>query len=263
MDNYTKATYPKSRLATFDVGKIGSQKHNITGFIEVDVTKARDIIKKKIKAGENISLLSWLIKVISKTISENKYIHSINYRKRSQIIFNDIDISLPIEKVVNGKKVPLAMLIKSVNKKTIGEIYNEINSSKNKEVKSEKDYVLSDNSKRVLTSVFFNLPQFLRLLVWKHLLKNPFRIKENLGTALITNVGLSSNVPGWILPKSIHNLCFAVGSIVKKPWIVNNKIEIREIMHLTILFDHDVVDGSPAVIFTNNLVKNIELAKEL
>lgn len=49
----------------------------------------------------------------------------------------------------------------------------------------------------------------------------------------------------------------------KKPWVHENRIEIREILNLTILFDHDGVDGSPAARFTDRLVKNIEGAVEL
>lgn len=262
MKDYTETSYPKSRLATFDVGTLGRKKHHITGFIEVDITKARKEIKKRIKSGDKISLLSWLIKVIGRTISENRYIHSINYKKRSQIVFNNVDISLPVERVVDGKKVPLAMLIKEVNNKSIEDIYCEINIAKNNIVRDEKDYVLSKSNK-FLTSLFFNFPQPLRLLVWKYILRSPFRIKKNMGTALVTTVGLMGNLSGWILPETIHNLSFALGSVTKKPWVVNNEIQIRTILHLTILFDHDVVDGSPAAVFTEKLIKYIESAEEL
>ena len=263
MEKFKTITYPKSRIATFDIGKIGSKKHHITGFLEIDVTLARRKIKKKLKSGEHISITSWLIKVIGKTIDDNKYIHAINYQKRSQIVFDDIDISLPIEKIVNGVKVPLATIIRNVNKKSIVEINNEIQEARRKNIKKEKDFVLVKRKSEFLTSLFFNLPQYLRLMIWKYILKNPFRVKDNMGTAIITNIGMLGNCPGWILPKSIHNLCFGLGSIVKKPWVIKNEIKIREILHLTVIFDHDVIDGSPAAIFVDNLVRNIEIAAEL
>ena len=31
---------------------------------------------------------------------------------------------------------------------------------------------------------------------------------------------------------------------VKKPSVIEDKIEIREILHATILFDHDIIDGA-------------------
>jgi pyruvate/2-oxoglutarate dehydrogenase complex dihydrolipoamide acyltransferase (E2) component len=84
-----------------------------------------------------------------------------------------------------------------------------------------------------------------------------------MGTAIITSSGMVGRFHGWIIPKSIHNLAFAIGSIVKKPWVVENEIQIRDILNLTILFDHDVVDGVPAARFTAQLVKNIEKSRHL
>lgn len=263
MKEYYTTTFPKSRVATFDVGKIGRRKHHITGFLEVDITKAKGLIKEKIKSGEEISFTSWVIKVIAKSISDNKYIQAINYKKRSQVVFNNVDISVPVEKIVNGERVPLALLIKEVDTKSISEIYTVIHSAKGKEISNSADFVLNSRKHNFLTTLFFNLPQFIRLIIWKIILISPFKIKENMGTVMVTNIGSLGNIPGWILPKSIHNLCFGIGSVSRKPWVINNKIEIRNILHLTVLFDHDAVDGSPAAIFTERLVRNMERAVEL
>lgn len=260
MPDYEVYQYPKSRLATFDVGKIGSKKHHIAGFLEVDVTLAREKISQQLKSGARISFTSWMLKVIAATIAENKNVHAVNSKNRTQIAFNDVDISLPIEKIVDGNRVPLATVIRNVNKKSIEEIYNEIHQAKSQKINSEKDYVLEKRTSRNLNTIFFNMPQWLRMLVWKILLMNPFGRKKNMGTVIVTGIKMTGNTQGWILPKSIHNLCFGIGSINKKPWIHNNKIEVREIFHLTILFDHDVIDGAPAARFTNKLVSNIEQA---
>ena len=34
---------------------------------------------------------------------------------------------------------------------------------------------------------------------------------------------------------------FSIGAITKKPSVIEDKIEIREILHTTILFDHDII----------------------
>jgi len=53
MLKYTTQTFPKSRIATIDISKIGKKKHHITALIEIDVTasrvKLRSIKKKIIK----------------------------------------------------------------------------------------------------------------------------------------------------------------------------------------------------------------------
>ena len=79
-----------------------------------------------------------------------------------------------------------------------------------------------------------------------------------MGTAMVTSVGSVGRIPGWVIPKSMHDLCFALGSVIKKPWVVDDRIEIRDILHLTVLFNHDAVDGGPATRFIAQLVKHIE-----
>jgi pyruvate/2-oxoglutarate dehydrogenase complex dihydrolipoamide acyltransferase (E2) component len=65
------------------------------------------------------------------------------------------------------------------------------------------------------------------------------------------------NVSGWFIPVSIHPICFGISSVVKKPAVIDDKIEIREILNMTILLDHDVFDGAPMARFINDLSKNI------
>lgn len=263
MNTFEIHEFPKSRVATIDVGKIGRKKHHIIALLEIDVTTAKEKIQAQLRSGRNIGFTAWLIKVIGTTIETHKYIHSINYKGRKQIIFNDIDIAIPIEKEVDGIKVPLVTVIREVNKKSIEKINAEIKQAKSKKVNSAIDYVLNNESKKHENKLFFNLPQFMRMIIWKFILISPFTKKKNMGTVIVSNMGMSGKFPGWIIPKSIHNLCFGIGTIIKKPWINNNAIAIREIMHLTILFDHDAVDGSPAARFTDALVRNIENAIEL
>jgi pyruvate/2-oxoglutarate dehydrogenase complex dihydrolipoamide acyltransferase (E2) component len=49
-----------------------------------------------------------------------------------------------------------------------------------------------------------------------------------------------------------------VGSIAWKPAVVEDRIEPRQILNLTLTFDHDVIDGAPAARFTRRLVELIE-----
>ena len=61
----------------------------------------------------------------------------------------------------------------------------------------------------------------------------------------------------------MHNLGVTVGGIAQKPGVYEGEITIREYLHLTISFNHDVVDGAPAARFTQGLVEMIERAAVL
>ena len=75
----------------------------------------------------------------------------------------------------------------------------------------------------------------------------------------ITSVGMfGGGHSGWGLTPTPQSLGLVVGGITWKPAVVNGGIESREILNLTIMFDHDVVDGAPATRFTRCLVELIE-----
>lgn len=49
-----------------------------------------------------------------------------------------------------------------------------------------------------------------------------------------------------------------LGGIAEKPVVVDGKIEIREMLSVTVSFDHDIVDGAPAARFTSQLKSLVE-----
>ncbi|HAG09730.1 MAG TPA: hypothetical protein DCK87_09280, partial [Desulfotomaculum sp.] len=103
-NKYIIKNFPSSRQATIDVGYIGLRKHHIKALIELDVTRARELIKNyRNQKKEEISFTAWILKCISQAIVENKSVHAIRKGKNKLIIFDDLDISIVVEKEVNGE----------------------------------------------------------------------------------------------------------------------------------------------------------------
>ncbi|NBK25670.1 MAG: pyruvate dehydrogenase, partial [Spirochaetia bacterium] len=48
------------------------------------------------------------------------------------------------------------------------------------------------------------------------------------------------------------------GSTFRKPVVVDNAVHIREIMHISVSFNHDLVDGAPAARFLNGFRDYVE-----
>src|SRR6266540_298604 len=63
---------------------------------------------------------------------------------------------------------------------------------------------------------------------------------------------------GWGIAPTMHPLDLIVGSTAWKPAVVEGRIEPRESLNLTLVFDHDVIDGAPAARFARRLVELIE-----
>jgi len=255
---YDIEKFPESRIATFDIGRVGMQKHHIKAFVEIDVTDARKMLREKKKTMPELSFNSWLIKCIGAAASENPHIHAMRKGRRSLVLFKDVDISIVIEKEVQGKKVPLPYVIRRTNEKSISEICREIKTGCDQAVENEGNYVLGENKQASFMKLYYLMPGFLRRLIWQIITGNPFIANKTMGSIAVTNVGMMGKINGWVLPVSVHPLCFAVGSIIKKPGVVDDKIEVREYLYLTVLADHDVIDGAPAVRIISKLSKMIE-----
>ena len=254
---YKIETFPLSRIATIDIGIASLKKHYVKALIELDVTEARKMIKKK-KLSEKISFNSWLIKCISHSVEECTQIHGIRKGKRKVVTFDDIDISIIIEREIQGKKLPLPYVIRKTNEKSISDIYNEIRNGQKQPIKGEGDNILGEKKNNFLMKFYYIMPGFIRRIVWKHIIRSPFLTKQNMGTVCITSVGMMGKINGWVIPTSVHPLCFAIGSIVNKPGVVDDRIEIREYLYITVLVDHDVIDGAPAVRVLSKLTKMVE-----
>ena len=79
------------------------------------------------------------------------------------------------------------------------------------------------------------------------------------GTVGITSVGMfGGGHSGWGVTPSAQNLSLVVGGAAWKPLVIEGEVEPREILNLTVAFNHDVIDGAPATRFTRRLVELIE-----
>lgn len=58
-------------------------------------------------------------------------------------------------------------------------------------------------------------------------------------------------------------LMVTVGGIVRRPALVDGRLVERELLPLTLSFDHAVVDGAPAAPFTITLRRLFETAEAL
>ena len=247
---------PKSRIATFDTFSIGLQKHHVSAMLEFDVTDSRKKLKALRRGGINVSFNAWLIKIISTIVQKYPEASAYIYNKKKLIIFNDINVSILVEKKIGESKVPIPLVIEKTNSKSAFDITLEIENAKNQDL-SDNDIVLRKKSS-LSENLYYRLPGFLRRTVWKIMLGKPKFAYRKMGNVVITSVGMMGQINGWFIHRSVHPLSFGIGSVLKKAVVIGNEIRIREILNMTILVDHDVVDGAPMVRFLNDLTKYIE-----
>jgi pyruvate/2-oxoglutarate dehydrogenase complex dihydrolipoamide acyltransferase (E2) component len=200
-----------------------------------------------------------MTKTIGRCIADHKLVHALRFHKRSVIAFKDVDISIMVEREIDGVPVPLPLLVKSAESKSAEEIDAEIRAAISQPIHDERDFVLGRHEiPKLFFKLYYMLPHPVRAFIIKRLTANPFRTKALSGTVTVTTVsGVGRS--GWIIPtRSWHNAIFALGTVSRKPWVVNGAVRIREILNMTVVLNHDVIDGNPARMFVQDLVKRIE-----
>ena len=85
-----------------------------------------------------------------------------------------------------------------------------------------------------------------------------------MGTVMVTSVPLTSRSGGgaWAIPAGVHPLTVALGAVGRRPALAEGG-GARELLSMTVLFDHDVVDGLPVALFLRRLSALMEGASGL
>ena len=129
--NHSVREFVSSRQFTVDVGVLGRKKHRVQALLELDVTACRQLLNKyRDENNVEVSFTAWIIKCISQAVVEHKDVHAIRQGKNQLVIFDEIDISLLVEKELHGKKVPLPIVLRKTNEKTAEQIHQEIRLAK-------------------------------------------------------------------------------------------------------------------------------------
>ncbi len=82
------------------------------------------------------------------------------------------------------------------------------------------------------------------------------------GTFTITNIGTFNNIMGTPIINQPQSAILAVGTIKKKPWVVELDgaltVGIRDILTLSLSYDHRVIDGALGASFLNRIGQLLE-----
>jgi hypothetical protein len=71
--------------------------------------------------------------------------------------------------------------------------------------------------------------------------------RQRIGTVAVTAVGMFAGGGGFgITSLTLMSLEVIVGGMSQRPRIVDGQVAIRDVLDLTLVIDHNVVDGAPA-----------------
>ncbi len=195
---------------------------HVTTFAEVDVTELRNL-RKTLDNSEDltkrkISYTSFFVKAVVQALSMYPIINS----------------SLIDDKIIVKKYFNIGVAVSRKNGLVVVVIHNADQKSLIEISKSIKDKVDRARGTKLL-------PQDVRG-----------------GTFTITNVGMFGTLMNTPIINPPESAILGVGTIQKKPVVINDKIVIRSMMFLCLTYDHRIIDGTPAIRFLQEVRRLLE-----
>jgi len=236
--------------------------HSIYGLLEVDVTLARKLIAEhKERTGETLSFAGFLTFCLAHAVDEDKTIQAFRKGDKQLILFDDVNVGLMVERKVADKRSLMGHVVQAANRKTYREIHDEIRKVQSEPVPPGRGMASWFRSAMLLP---WPLSRLVIALLRFNSRRDPTAAVTMGGTVALTSVGMfGGGHSGWGLSPTLHPLGLVVGGISWKPAVIDGRIEPREILNLTVTFDHDIVDGAPATRFVHRLIDLIESAAGL
>jgi hypothetical protein len=254
---YHVVDIPLARRVVLNFLGLSSWEHYMYGLLEVDVTAARQFMEEyKQRTGEGLSFTGYLSFCLAQAVDENKSVQAYLKGRKQLVMFDDVDIGMMIERQIDGTRAPTGYVIRRANHKTFMEIHQEIRTVQTAPPPSIKTAPVWI---RLLQGLPGPLLKPVQAFIRMARRRDPARMwVAMVGTVGVTAVGMFGNGSGWGLAPVEHTLCLIIGGITRKPAVVEDRIEPREFVNLTVAFNHDIVDGAPAARFVKRLVELIE-----
>jgi pyruvate/2-oxoglutarate dehydrogenase complex dihydrolipoamide acyltransferase (E2) component len=238
-----------SRLRNFilDVLAEGRRKKIAHLVLEADVGPMRKLIAEHRRRGaETVSITSYVAKSFACAIAEDKRMQAYRLGKSRLVIFDDVDLAFMVEREWEGELLPVFAIVRAAQRKTTQEIHRELQAAK-------ETPLGTDGPMNALEMRFFLLPTVLRKALWYFVRRNPYWFKDVAGTAAVTSMGMFTSGATVGVPITPMTVTLCIGSIDRKLALADGQVVEREVIHLNISIDHDIIDGAPLVRFAERL----------
>lgn len=254
--SYTIKPFPAVRQATVDLLAVASRKHMIHGLIEVDVTSARRRLRAiKQQSGQSLSFTGYIIYCCAQAVDKNKHMHAARDWRNRLVLFDEVDVSTTVERRVDGRREVVPTILRAANRKSVLQIHQDIRRAQAERPKQAGVY-------RTIRW-YLRLPVFIRRWFFRLLNRLPRQLKQNVGTVMVTSVGMFGRGKGWGIPIATHTLNITVGGIEETTVLVEGEPRPVEKLCLTLSFDHDIIDGAPAARFIQRFKDLLEAGSGL
>ena len=232
--------------------------HPMVAILELDVTQAWAAIDRLQGQGARVSLFAFVVRQIALAIAEHPDLNLVRHGRRL-VRFDDVDVCVPVEVPTREGPFPRDIVIRRAQDRTVAQILAQIEEARDRYGR-DGDLGQEDRWVHRTQRVFRWLPRLVRIPLLRLIIRSAFRVKTHAGTTIVSSVAKFTSIPGaaFTLITGPRAAAFVVGGVAEKPWVHEGIVVPRKILSLSVIVDHDLVDGAPVARFATRLRDRIE-----
>lgn len=238
-----------ARRIVIDAGAAATRRHAIPAWFTADVT---DVVAR-IDRDPEVSITTYVVSTVGHAVARHPRLHAIRDVAGNVVTFDDVDVNVLVEVALDGASFPLNHVLRHVDSRSVADLHRELHQVKS----SPRD---SDTMRlSAATRWYLAMPGLMRRAVMSSLHRLPDVQRSLVGTVGVTSVGMHGRGAGTGFPFLLHTLDVLVGGMENRPVVgVDGSREMRQYLWMSVVVDHDVVDGVPMTRFLADLRDHLE-----
>lgn len=232
---------PAGRLQVIQLLTAVAGRHTVHGLIEADVTGTMARLRTR---SQPATVTALVVAAVAAAVREHP---DVNSRRvgRKLLVFDDVDLIVTVERTSrSGAAAPVPIVVRRADTKTEEVIAAELRTGKTETQVGRASALMTRLPFRVVrtgVSVAGTIPR------WAAMFGPPVGV---------SSLGMFGS--GWAIPISPLTVMITVGGVINRPALVDGQFVERNVLPVTLSFDHTVVDGAPAARFASTLVQHLE-----
>ena len=246
--------FPASRRLVTAAVRAGRRIMPMHGLFDVDVTTARRLLAAHEPA---LSLTAFIVASIGRAAAAHPEVHAFRDWRGRLVEHRYVDVQTLIEVPTINGPFGLVHVVRDADIRSVADISTEL--------RAVKDHADTTTSGRLLTTLGPTLGRVPGLYPLMYAgMSRSRRVHRATGTVQVTAVGMFAGGGGFaIAPPTLASLLLVVGGISRQPRAIGDRVDVRDVLDLTLTIDHNVVDGSPATRFAADLRQSLHTAAVL
>ena len=219
----------------------------VHGLVEYDVSTAA----VKLTVGDPNPKASWsgfIIASVGRAVAAHPEVNA-RLAGRHILSFHSVDLRATVERDTPDGPAPVDVVIPDADRVSPSHITELLRTAKT-----------GPPPAPAAVTRFARLPAPLRRAGMRFASSRP-AVAAGYGPAVgVTSLGMFAPPGGWAIPIAPLTLVVTAGHVADRAVVRDGTVVVRQMLPLTVSFDHAVVDGAPAARFTQTLGQVLETA---